>query len=83
MDIPGAAWVVPSIAIASLGKGNDSNATGPTSGSPPHLANHVTAFTTDYNTIRPHQTLDQKRPLAAYLDDRTPQPNPPKTEQEG
>ena len=45
------------------------------------LADHVDAFTDTYNTIRPHQTLDQKRPLDAYLGARTPQPNPPKTEQ--
>ena len=35
-----------------------------------------------YNTIRPHQALDQKPPLNAYLQAQTPQPNPPKTEQE-
>ena len=47
------------------------------------LADHVAAFTADNNTIRPHQALDQKRPLEAYLHlgARTPQPNPPKTEQ--
>ena len=45
------------------------------------LADHVAAFTTDYNTIRPHQALDQKRPLDAYLGARTPQPNPPKNAQ--
>ena len=42
---------------------------------------HVTAFTDTYNTIRPHQTLDQKPPLNAYLGARTLKPNPPKTEQ--
>ena len=46
------------------------------------LADHVAAFTADYNTIRPHQALDQKRPLDAYLPGRTLKPNPPKTEQE-
>ena len=47
------------------------------------LADHVTAFIDDYNTIRPHQALDQKPPLNAYLQARTPQPNPPtETEQE-
>ena len=46
------------------------------------LADHVDAFTDTYNTIRPLQTLNQKRPLDAYLGARTPQPNPPKTEQE-
>ena len=49
------------------------------------LADHVEAFTDTYNTIRPHQTLNQtlnqKPPLDAYLGARTPQPNPPKTEQ--
>ena len=45
------------------------------------LADHVAAFTDTYNTIRPHQALNQKRPLDAYLGARTPQPNPPKTEQ--
>ena len=45
------------------------------------LADHVTAFTDTYNTIRPHQTLDQKPPLNAYLGARTLKPNPPKTEQ--
>ena len=46
------------------------------------LADHVDAFTDTYNTTRPHQALDQKPPLDAYLQARTPQPNPPKTEQE-
>ena len=46
------------------------------------LADHIAAFTDTYNTIRPHQTLNQKPPLDAYLGARTPQPNPPKTEQE-
>ena len=45
------------------------------------LVDHVATFTTDYNTIRPRQTLDQQPPLDAYLGARTPQPNPPKTEQ--
>ena len=45
------------------------------------LADHVAAFTADYNTTRPHQALDQKPPLDAYLGARTPQPNPPKTQQ--
>ena len=45
------------------------------------LADHVDAFTDTYNTIRPHQALNQKPPLDAYLQARTPQPNPPKTEQ--
>ena len=44
------------------------------------LADHVAAFTDTYNTTRPHQTLNQKPPLDAYLGARTPQPNPPKTE---
>ena len=42
---------------------------------------HVAAFTADYNATRLHQTLNQKPPLDAYLGARTPQPNPPKTEQ--
>ena len=45
------------------------------------LADHVTAFTDTYNATRPHQALNQKPPLDAYLGARTPQPNPPKTEQ--
>ena len=45
------------------------------------LADHVAAFTDDYNTIRPHQALDQTPPLTAYLQARTLKPNPPKTEQ--
>ena len=45
------------------------------------LADHVAAFTDTYNTTRPHQAPNQKRPLDAYLEARTPQPNPPKTEQ--
>ena len=40
------------------------------------LADHVTAFTDEYNTIRPHQNLDQTPPLTAYLDDRTLKPKP-------
>ncbi len=46
------------------------------------LSDHVVAFTNTYNTIRPQQALDQKPPLDAYLGARTPQPNPPNTEQE-
>ncbi len=46
------------------------------------LADHIEEFQNTYNSIRPHQALDQTPPLTAYLDDRTPQPNPPKTEQE-
>ena len=45
------------------------------------LADHVEAFRATYNTIRPHQTLDQTPPLTAYLQARTLKPNPPKTEQ--
>ena len=45
------------------------------------LADHVTAFTDTYNATRPHQALNQKPPLDAYLQARTPQPNPPNTEQ--
>ena len=45
------------------------------------LADHVAAFTDTYNTIRPHQALDQNPPLDAYLGARTLKPNPPKTEQ--
>ena len=47
----------------------------------PDLADHVTAFVDEYNTIRPYQALDQTPPLAAYLHDRTPKPNPPRNEQ--
>ena len=45
------------------------------------LADDVTAFTADYNTTRPHQALNQKPLLDAYLQARTLKPNPPKTEQ--
>ena len=45
------------------------------------LADHVADFTADYNTIRPHQALDQTPPLTAYLQAQTLKPNPPKTEQ--
>ena len=45
------------------------------------LADHIEAFRTTYNTIRPHQALDQTPPLDAYLRARTPKPNPPRTEQ--
>ena len=41
----------------------------------------VADFTDEYNTIRPHQALDQTPPLAAYLQARALKPNPPKTEQ--
>ena len=46
------------------------------------LADHVADFTDEYNTIRPHQALDQKPPRTAYLQTRTLKPNPPKTEQQ-
>ena len=46
------------------------------------LADHVAAFTADYNTIRPHLTLDQKPPFDTYRQARTPHPNPPTTEKE-
>ena len=45
------------------------------------LADHVTAFTADYNATCPHQALNQKPPLDVYLEARTPQPNPLRTEQ--
>ncbi len=45
------------------------------------LADHIEEFRATYNTIRPHQALDQTPPLTAYLADRTLKPNPPKTEQ--
>ena len=45
------------------------------------LADHVAEFIDEYNAIRPHQALDQKPPLTAYLRARTLKPNPPKTEQ--
>lgn len=47
----------------------------------PDLADHVAAFIDEYNAVRPHQNLDQTPPLAAYLDDRTLKPNPPRNEQ--
>ena len=45
------------------------------------LADSVAEFIDEYNAIRPHQALDQKPPLTAYLRTRTLKPNPPKTEQ--
>lgn len=45
------------------------------------LADSVADFIDEYNAVRPHQALDQKPPLTAYLADRTLKPNPPKTEQ--
>ena len=46
------------------------------------LADRVAAFIDEYNAVRPHQNLDQTPPLAAYLDDRTLKPNPPRSEQD-
>ena len=48
----------------------------------PELADRVAAFIDEYNTIRPHQALGQTLPLTAYLQDKTPKPNPPRNEQE-
>ena len=45
------------------------------------LADHIEAFRATYNTIRPHQALDQTPPLTAYLQARTLKPNPPRNEQ--
>jgi transposase InsO family protein len=47
----------------------------------PDLADQTIGFVDEYNTIRPHQALGQTPPLAAYLNDRTLKPNPPKNEQ--
>ena len=38
-------------------------------------------FINEYNAVRPHQALDHRRPLDAYLHDRTLKPNPPRNEQ--
>jgi transposase InsO family protein len=46
------------------------------------LADHVSDFCDEYNTIRPHESLDWRRPLDAYLQTPTLNPRPPETEQE-
>ena len=46
------------------------------------LADHVTAFIDEYNTIRPHETLAWRRPLDTYLTDPTLKPKPRKSKQE-
>ena len=45
------------------------------------LAQHIAAFTLEYNTIRPHEALHWRRPLDTHLCDPTLKPNPPETEQ--
>jgi transposase InsO family protein len=46
------------------------------------LADHVADFIDEFNTIRPHEALDWRRPLDAYLDDPALKPRPPNSEQE-
>jgi putative transposase len=46
------------------------------------LADHVEDFIAEYNTIRPHEALDWRRPLDAHLQPPTLKPRPPETEQE-
>ena len=46
------------------------------------LADSVADFIDEHNAVRPHQALEHRRPLDAYLDDRTLKPNPPRNEQE-
>ena len=46
------------------------------------LADHVTAFIDEYNTVRPHEALAWRRPLDTYLTDPTLKPKPPKSEQD-
>ena len=46
------------------------------------LADCVADFINEYNTARPHQALDHQRPLDAYLQDPTPKPTPPRSEQD-
>ena len=46
------------------------------------LADSVADFVNEYNAVRPHQALEHRRPLDAYLDDRTLKPNPPRSEQD-
>ena len=46
------------------------------------LAEHIAAFTLEYNTIRPHEALHWQRPLDTHLSGTTLKPNPPETEQE-
>ena len=45
------------------------------------LAEHVAAFTDEYNRVRPHEALHWQRPLDAHLSTTTLKPNPPGTEQ--
>jgi transposase InsO family protein len=46
------------------------------------LAEHVYDFSNEYNTIRPHQSLDWQRPINAYLNPETLNQKPPETEQQ-
>ena len=46
------------------------------------LAEHVVAFTDEYNRVRPHEALDWQRPLDTHLSTTTLKPNPPETEQD-
>ena len=47
----------------------------------PNLAAHVAAFIDEYNTVRPHQTLDWQRPLDAHQTDPNLKSKPRKCEQ--
>ena len=46
------------------------------------LAQHVAAFTDEYNRVRPHEALDWQPPLDTHLSTTTLKPNPPETEQQ-
>jgi transposase InsO family protein len=46
------------------------------------LAAHVAEFIDEYNTVRPHEALDWRRPIDAYLTDPTLKPSPPGSVQE-
>jgi len=45
------------------------------------LADHVADFIDEFNTIRPHEALDWRRPIDAHLETPTLKPRPPGSEQ--
>lgn len=45
------------------------------------LADHVADFVDEFNTIRPHEALDWRRPIDVHLEDPTLKPRPPDSEQ--
>lgn len=46
------------------------------------LAGHVADFIDEFNTIRPHEALNWRRPVDAHLEDPTLKPCPAESEQE-